>query len=198
MDVETISMNRNEARKAFLAYRDAVAERGTPEDERIMRGYKLLAAGRTLLNLVETMRAVGVDDQGLPKLAIARADARWCFVDTSPDGSARFGSDVQSWRLRGRAQGRLTTLPAGTLPEYRWDEQRSHRAQALVPLVPLPLRPKGRLIGYHVLWEAEWQKVVPRDPFLLRHIGGDLYAVVAVWDLTELERSVIAARLQER
>ena len=54
------------------------------------------------------------------------------------------------------------------------------------------------LTGYHVLWEAEWQQVVPRDPFLLRHIGGDLYSVVAAWDLTDLERSVIAARLRNR
>jgi hypothetical protein len=197
MDVETISMNRNEAREAFLAYRNQVTERGTPEDEQIMRGYKLLAQGRTLLNLTETMRSAGVDDQGLPRLAIARADARWCFLTTDPSGSAQFGSDEQPWRLRGLAQGRLTNLPADTFPEYRWDERGTTRAQALVPLVPLPLRPKGRLMGYHVLWEAEWRQIVPRDPFLLRHIGGDLYAVVAVWDLTPLERSVIAARLRD-
>lgn len=198
MDVETISMNRNEARKAFLAYRDAAADRGTPEDEQIMRGYRLLAQGRTLLNLTETMRQVGVDDQGLPKMAIARADAKWCFVGVGTNGSASFGSDAEPWRLRGSAQGRLTSLPASTFPEFRWDERKTTWAQALVPLVPLPLRPKGQLTGYHVLWEAEWQQVVPRDPFLLRHIGGDLYAVVAAWDLTDLERSVIAARLRDR
>jgi hypothetical protein len=196
MDVATISMNRNEARKAFLAYRDAAAERGTPEDEQIMRGYRLLARGRQLINLTETMRAVGVDERGFPRLAIARADARWCFVDVSTDGSARFGSDERPWNLRGRARGRLTTLPPRTFPGFRWAALRGTSAQALVPLVPLPLRPKGQLTRYHVLWEAEWQGVVPRDPFLLRHIGGDLYAVVAVWDLTELERSVIAARLR--
>jgi hypothetical protein len=30
------------------------------------------------------------------------------------------------------------------------------------------------------------------DPILLRPIGGDLYAVVAQWDLTEIERTIIA------
>src|ERR1700730_7739438 len=185
MDVETIQMGRKEAREAFLAYRSEVAERGTPEDEAIMKGYRLLAQGRMLLNLTETMRKVGVDDRGLPKLAIARAYAQWCFVDTSPNGSAQFGSDTRPWHLRGRARGRLTSLPPNTFPERRWDERRISAAQALVPLVPLPLRPKGMLTGHHVLWEAEWQQVVPRDPFLLRHIGGDLYSVVAAWDLTD-------------
>lgn len=33
------------------------------------------------------------------------------------------------------------------------------------------------------------------DPALLKHIGGDLYAVLATWDLTELERSVLGGRL---
>jgi len=32
----------------------------------------------------------------------------------------------------------------------------------------------------------------PRDPALIRHIRGDLWAVLAVWDLTELERAVLA------
>jgi hypothetical protein len=34
----------------------------------------------------------------------------------------------------------------------------------------------------------------PEDPALLKHIGGDLYAVLAVWNLTELERAVLSGR----
>lgn len=196
MDVTTIEMDPNAAREAFRAYRASAADRGTAEDDQIMRGYRLLARGKALLNLPQSMTTAGVDERGLPRLAIARADARWCFVTIQPDGSAEFGSDEHPWRLRGRAQGRLTSLPVNTLPQFRWDERKAVRAQALVPLVPLPLRPKGMLTGYHILWEAEWQQVVPRDPYLLRHIGGDLYAVVAAWDLTELERSVLAGRLR--
>lgn len=48
-----------------------------------------------------------------------------------------------------------------------------------------------------MLFEAEWRPEPPKDPALLRHIGGDLYSVVAVWDLTELERAVLAGRLDE-
>jgi hypothetical protein len=46
-----------------------------------------------------------------------------------------------------------------------------------------------------ILWEAEWQHV-PSDPLLLRHITGPLYAVLASWDLTELERAVLSRRLE--
>ncbi|MGH3300400.1 MAG: hypothetical protein ACRDOK_01755 [Streptosporangiaceae bacterium] len=37
-------------------------------------------------------------------------------------------------------------------------------------------------------------QVPPRDPALLRWIRGDLWAVVAQWDLTELERAVLSSR----
>ena len=41
--------------------------------------------------------------------------------------------------------------------------------------------------GFHVLWEVEsWTPEPPRDPALLRHLRGDLWSVLAVWDLTEL------------
>lgn len=41
----------------------------------------------------------------------------------------------------------------------------------------------------------EWAPVPPTDPFLLRHLGGTLYVVLAQWDLTPLEKAVLAGRL---
>jgi len=35
----------------------------------------------------------------------------------------------------------------------------------------------------------------PRDPMLLRRLGGDLWLVVAHWDLTEVERAAMATRV---
>jgi hypothetical protein len=50
--------------------------------------------------------------------------------------------------------------------------------------------------NYHVLFEAVWSKAPPSDPFLLRRLGkGDLWLVLAMWDLTEVERAALAARL---
>jgi len=57
------------------------------------------------------------------------------------------------------------------------------------------MRPKTKLEGFHTLWEVEtWTLEPPRDPVLLRRLGGDLYVVLAVWDLTDLERAVLGAR----
>lgn len=37
---------------------------------------------------------------------------------------------------------------------------------------------------------------MPKDPYLLRRIGkGDMWLVVAAWDLTEVERAALATRL---
>jgi hypothetical protein len=66
----------------------------------------------------------------------------------------------------------------------------------MVPPVPPGLQPKFGLGNYHILWEAEWEMVAPKDPALLKHIGGDLYAVLATWDLTEIERTVLAGRFR--
>jgi hypothetical protein len=65
--------------------------------------------------------------------------------------------------------------------------------RALVPLIPPWARPKAKLSNYHILWEADWTDV-PVDPALLKHLGGPLYVVLAVWDLTEVERSVLSLR----
>ena len=71
----------------------------------------------------------------------------------------------------------------------------------MVPIVPPKHRPRrdSLLEGYLVLWEVdEWtwteRPSPPHDPALLKHLGGDLYAVLAVWDLSDLERLVLTER----
>jgi len=71
----------------------------------------------------------------------------------------------------------------------RWNHE------AAVPLIPVHLRPKAALSNYHILWEAEWTKRYPVDPYLLRRFGGDAWLVVAAWDLTDVERAVMGSRL---
>jgi len=72
----------------------------------------------------------------------------------------------------------------------------SSRSSTIVPTIPPRHRPgRHRLHLFHVLWEVEqWTMTPPRDPALVRHIRGDLWAVHAVWDLTELERAVLSQR----
>jgi hypothetical protein len=193
MELQSITMpgdteqeQRQAARVAFLQYRHAVRERHDKEDEQIMRGYRALSQGKQLIHLRDTIKAGGLGNDGRPRLAVMRADQKWCFFRRSWDGGFSFTNDGDAWRSRHQTRMRFDS----TVLEI----DKPAEAQALVPLIPPGLRPNIALSNFHTLWEAEWKRVPPRDPALLRHLGGDLFAVVAVWDLTELERAVLGGR----
>ena len=66
---------------------------------------------------------------------------------------------------------------------------------AMVPLVPPEAYPaRGLDLAKHfVLWEVEdWDASPPEDPMLLKPIGGNLCAVLYQWNLTDIERAIIA------
>lgn len=211
MELQTIEMERPKAREKFLEYRQAVRRRHVEEDVEIMRGYRQLANGRQLIELSRTLRAGGVTTRNgggtwrnnryvLPRLAIARADEPGVFCQgIGADGGMTF---FWNDRLNPQATAKNIRLPAGTW-DLREVEDVANIAtaywrncwEAQVPHVPPSLRPERGLAGYHILWEATWSQRIPRparDPALLKRIGGDLYAVVAIWDLTDLERAVLA------
>lgn len=198
MNLHTIDMDRAEARKLYIEYRDAVRARHDEEMAQIMRGYRAVARGHQVIDIVATVKAGGsttIRRHGnpivVPRLAVMRADAEWCYVSPRSDGSLRFDA-VE--RPAHNATRHVVHFPPDTIDRIRhvtwW------RPRSMVPPVPPRFRPKADIGNFHVLWEAEWQPVPPTDPALLRHIGGDLYAVLATWDLTELERTVLARRFR--
>lgn len=82
-----------------------------------------------------------------------------------------------------------------------WSGRDGLEGYALIPMVPLDVRPAtGRLADMFVLWEVEqWadRRIGAKpdiDPYLLKHVGGSLYAVLAEWDLTPLERAIMKGR----
>jgi hypothetical protein len=198
MELKTIQMERAMARRHFLDYRAAVRERHGEEDAEIMRGYRALAKGQQLIKLSETIAAGGFELKSrtnaaapvlVPKLAVMAADQKWCWLLTQADGSLQFKAH-DSWRSK---KAERVEFPAGTFAGLSHSRD---NFRALVPPIPPRLRPTIALSNFHILWEAEWQRCAPKDPALLRHIGGDLYAVLAVWDLTELERAVLMGRFR--
>lgn len=215
MDLQPMTMDRAEARRAFLEYRNAVHTALDREvetyderkraaianqreaDEALMRGYRQLSLGRQIINLRDTIRAGGEDEQHRPKLAIARADERTIDLQRAPDGQVRFNAGWQRSDHRDDRTARNISLPAGTLSRIPADLTGRVSwvyASAIVPSIPPRLRPTDPT-RYHVLWEAEWRRSAPRDPALLRALGDGLYAVLAVWDLTDLERAVLQMRV---
>ncbi|MEA2255585.1 MAG: hypothetical protein QOG35_1630 [Solirubrobacteraceae bacterium] len=208
MELATITMDRNEARKAFLEYRDACRADRAAEDEALMRAYRAAAKGVALIRLSEVLAAGGTVEREithswwtgreersrtftvwLPALAVARADVTkvWCSGVRQGGAVIEYsegGSYVHQTRKR-------FTIPDQTFPTQGWE---SRRHVAMAPNIPPALRPPHALHNYHLLWEAEWADVPepPGDPALLKHLGGDLYAVLAAWDLTPIEQAVLA------
>jgi hypothetical protein len=143
-----------------------------------------------------------------PALAIARADARTVWVrpldPARPDDGFTFQAD--GWQWHPRKPDRVV-MPGGLFNAEDEYGAAGHdeipagisinqvRLKAMAPTIPPPLRPAHALRNYHLLWEAEWavgSTIPPGDPALLKHLGGDMYAVLGVWDLTPLERAALA------
>lgn len=198
--VQTITMPAHEARQKLDEYREGLlGHAATPEDKGILIGYQALAAGRSLLDLHAVFRACPPDPKGRPALAVARAHWPECFLSVETGGRMRFGHDLGSARHDDRAAWhRRIVLPADTAPAAFRPKSWKSEYRAVVPLIPPNLRPRRALHRYCILFEAEWDPVPPKDPLLIRHLHGSLYAVFAAWDLTPLERAVLAGRLETR
>jgi len=196
MNLTTIDVPVAEAKARLAEYEGVVRAERSAEDEAIAAGYRAAARGLPVIQLSQVIAAGGFFDDGLPRLAVARADARQCFVHIMGWGEGRsvlVYSDERQADNRGALVGRHTVRVAVPPPTHR----RRWRAHTVVPLVPPRHRPRpNRLARCHLLWEVDsWTPAPPVDPALIRHIRGDLWAVLAVWDLTELERAVLAQRL---
>lgn len=197
METQRLEISRTEARELYRKYKEHLVY-SKPIDDEIRRTYQLMAQGRVIIRALESIKAAGLDERGMPKLAICLATSEECLLRMDRDGSARMSANAQqhrqsSWRRPLTANRSRFMFPAGTFEVKKdiWN------ARALVPMVPIHLRPKRGLANYHVLWEAEWTRVVPQDPMLLRRVSkGDIWLVVAAWDLTEVERAALQARIK--
>jgi len=189
-----LTIAKDTARDLWRAYQTH-KHYSTPIDREIMSAYQKLAQGKLVIKALESILTAGSNEQGLPKLAIARADTKLCHLRTQADGAAVMSSVTNTARngrhTLGGSFGTRFEFPAGSFGFSHW-----HNFTGVVPIVPLNERPKRAMSNYHIMWEAEWTKAVPVDPFLLRRIGkADMWLVLAMWDLSEVERTALAARL---
>lgn len=190
MNVATIDVDQEKAKEALKEYRTEVKRTHHRLDMQILRGYRAIAKGHKLINLPEVLKAGGMNDNGYPKLAVARANAREVFVDLHSDGHGCFYTDRggSTWRRYVVTQSRVY-IPEGTFP---WENYRQD-VSTIVPMIPPAHRPARGLDSYHILFEVtRWNRTVPADPALIRYLGGDLWVLVSTWELSELERAVLA------
>lgn len=198
MLLDTIEIPKDEASRRLREYQGLLADERTAEDERIAAGYRAAARGLPVIRLSEAVHAGGYFDSGLPRIAVVRADAStcWFYSDWAARNHralifSRHPEALNRGALVGIDTVRVTVLGRDGFQTSSW-----RRAQTIVPVIPPRHRPRRhRLHRFHILWEVEaWEPVPPKDPALIKHVGGDLWAVHAVWDLTELERAVLAGR----
>lgn len=195
MDLTTLEMSKEEAAERLRHYEKQVQEERTVEDEAIRAGYRAAARGLPVIQLSKCIEAGGFFDTGLPRIAICRATATNCWVRVNDWRAHELVYGDNEWLTnRGALVGVHTVRVSVPSPETR--VSRAWRGKTVVPLIPPQLRPKkSRVRGFHILWEVEsWTNLPPVDPALLRHIRGDLWSVVATWELTALERAVLSAR----
>lgn len=205
MELALITMSKVEARTKLSEYRKALHKRADAEWDAAAKGYEQLAIGRALFCLSDVIRNGGLDDDWRPRLAIGRADWREInFLWRGGSSVASFCKSSSRWSSR-TVRGEVRDLPMGQVNERR-SEDRAYRRDvdvfAPVPMVPAEVANSVRFdrTKTHILWEVEqWSEKSmlappPRDPYLVQHLGGDLWAILAQWDLTELERAVMAGR----
>jgi hypothetical protein len=194
MNLMTIEMPEAEAKERLRDYQKMADTERTALDDRIRAGYRALARGLPVIRLSEAVTAGGWFDNGLPRIAVVRASATNCSVMIDGQDLVYFDGPTEWGLNRGALVNRYTVRVHVPRP-VRVGRQ-SWRGSTIVPIIPPNHRPnRRRLHHFHILWEVEeWEPIPPRDPALLRFIGGDLWAVMATWDLTELERAVLAAR----
>lgn len=186
MDVQKLQMDKQQARDLYLKYQQARAGM-TPNDRAISAIYKRIAAGKLVIRALASITAAGLGEDKLPKLAIMRADIQ--RVQCYPRRDQVELSAVIGNRQSSYAKDRHFTIDMpGCVDNWHG------RKIATVPLIPVHLRPRRAIEKYHILWEADWNQY-PVDPYLLRRFGADAWVVVAAWDLTPVERAVMAQQL---
>lgn len=200
MDVSTIQMDPAEAERRLKEYRRHKHHAADDEFQRAAVAYEQLAKGTPLLILSEAINAAPRDHKGRPRLAIARADRKQVMLEWDGQRGAVFNTSdnasrrqLQHWPELALRVQLETGVPDGS---SLW----SCRGYALVPMVPPAVLGNRALKAHFILWEVEaWaeQRIGAKpdiDPYLLRRVAEDLYAVVGEWDLTDVERAIMRSR----
>lgn len=194
--IAPIKMDTFAARRACREYSGALKKKWSAADALLRTIYHRLSRGGTLLNIADAFRATGLDAQGRPKLAMMRADKKDCILNKTWRNSGPGQPSGYFWTMYPTYSGNGPQLNFWLKDEWfgekgiTYTKGNSQMSRAIVPSIPPRFRPDGPLDKYWLLWEAEWEQITT-DPYLLRHIGGPFYAILAMWDLTEVERAVL-------
>lgn len=210
MKVEELVIEKREVEQELENLKHAIKEgyisKRTTIARDLMAVYGHLKHGGKIVDLFKTFRDVGLNDDGHPKLGIVQFNARYCYLYKKKNGGAIFSNENKdSWKTYANKTNGDIELPPDT---FEWSEEnleKGTRWKTIAPIVP----PRVLTIAstkltpqhYHVLFESEvWAKskppVPPRDPILGRMLTPNIFGIIATWDLTKLERTIIKGRIK--
>lgn len=186
MQVDTITVTAVEARTRLRAYQELTSRQRTSEDKILESAYAMLRKGAKVLDVPAAIRKAGLNADGRPRMAIARSD--WDRVTCRVRGGTWLHfTDEDRWGLYSR------DVIVNPMPGLRGQSWSVHSP---VPHIPAEIRPKFALSNFYTLFEVEKWETYPVDPILLRRIPKTgLFIVVAEWELTPLEASLLSGAL---
>ena len=203
MEIEQLTVSKKKAQDEFQALKQAFKTNRKLKSQQLyldfQKVYGHLQHGGKVIELSESFKKAGLNKDGDPKLAIVRADSKIVVCGEHSDGSATYYHDRQTfdiiqkwWKLQGDKHDI-------DLPQDTFQFPNPRRKTTPVPIIPpkiLIKEVKLLLRNYHIIWEVEaWKPIPPRDPILVRRLTGNLFGVLATWNLTKLERAIIRGRL---
>lgn len=191
--IKKIIMPEEQATKEWKAYCDLLKKRKDSYLKIMKSAMYQMKKGFPLIDIFEVMKNGGLNDINQPNFAISRADnSKITFTKQDP-GTGFFGKN--SWDKDG------VQLPQKIF-DIHWDRPEGEGSwrifnkeiETIVPKPPALILPDGNLSGYYILWQAKDWQVLPekKDPFLLKRISENLFAILGSWDVTDLERAVIS------
>lgn len=193
MTIYAFTETRKVAVEKWREYKVAEKASGNPlyKDLRII--YNQMKAGKKIIDISKVIAAGGVHDNFHPKLAIAKATTKKIVCRYYQNGIVKYLND-QSLRSREHASD---VILYNCLPKFKMETIFDNlNLEAPVPMIPPKHLPVKLSDDYYILWEVdEWKMVPPTDPWLLRRLTKTHFVVVAGWDLTEVEKSVMAGRM---
>lgn len=218
MDVQTSTMPTDQAKEEYQKYREACSKHPDDEFYRDMKSIlNQMRRGHAIIDVHQAIVDAGLGDDDMPKIAIAQADKKIVYCEYF-----RRSGELRFWTPNARSvQMNGTRIEVEGFPQlteqkafdkgwhnWKWNDESIHvdssiTRQTVIPAVPPEFRPDAKLENYHILWEVDegtWTKPqapkqTSRDPMLLKRINKRMFAILAVWDLTELEKAVIEGLL---
>jgi len=195
--IPKISMPKDQAKEEWKKYNEILKTKKEKYLKVMKDAMYNMKQGKELIDVFVITKKFGLNKEGLPRIAIARADIPELFFRKRDKGSGRFEMISDHWGSDNYKED--IELPQDTY-DVHWERTsatsswiKKEKVKTKVPRVPIEIMPDGDLKNYYILWEVkEWEDIPPaKDPLLLKRISQNLFVILGAWDVTPLEQSIM-------